>query len=214
MNMREEIELLQDLKEELLEHQSKFLNLTGDILHADHQRMYATDLLSVAVINRAMQLNSGFSLLVQDNNYLCAIPLIRLQLDNALRFYAFYLVDDSNKLFDHFSSGKPICNFRGRNNQMLSDNYLATNLDKLFPGVLDTYRNTSSHIHLSDQHLFATRQKKTNPKQPLKIAVGANTDPFTTEHKFNFLRTMKQVNQIVLFLLGQWCSEKQAKSPL
>jgi hypothetical protein len=208
-----ELELkLESLINELSGYAKKMVDLSGEIINADNQNMYTMDLLSSAIANRAIQLNDGFHLLVKDNNYLCAIPLIRLQLDNALRFYAFYLVSNREKLFSHFIDGKPINQFRDRKNNFLSDNYLATNLDKLFNGVLNIYKNTSSHIHLSDQHLFATKQLRNTNLQPLRLAIGPKTDPFTIEIKVDFTHTMNEVNKLVLILLNQWNIEKNQKA--
>lgn len=64
--------------------------------------MYALDLLTCSVVNRAIQLLNGFNTLVATNNYLIAIPLIRLHLDNALRFFASNRVNLRNDFFKHF----------------------------------------------------------------------------------------------------------------
>ncbi|MFC0513512.1 hypothetical protein ACFFGT_04845 [Mucilaginibacter angelicae] len=210
--MKHDSDQLANLINELSAYDTKFLDLSAAILQANHQNMYAIDLLSVAVLNRAIQLTNGFSLLAGNNNYLCAIPLIRMQLDNALRFYAFYLVQDGNKLFSHFIDGKPINRYRDKKGNLLTDNYLATSVDKIFPGVLAIYRNTSGHIHLSEQHLFATKEPKTNDKQPSRIAVGGNTDPFSPKLKINFASTMNEVNKLVYILLDQWRREKELKT--
>ncbi|MCR8560117.1 hypothetical protein KXD93_20870 [Mucilaginibacter sp. BJC16-A38] len=212
MEMDEMTLKLDSLIEELATYEGKYVNLSAEIISADNQNMYTMDLLSTAIANRAIQLVNGFCLLVRDDNYLCAIPLIRLQLDNALRFYAFFLVKSRDNLFSHFSDGKPINKYRDSKNNFLTDNYLATNLDKLFKGVLDTYKNTSSHIHLSDQHLLATRLLRTDKSKPMRIGVGPKIDAFSVELKINFASTMNEVSRLVLIILNQWKLEKEGKS--
>lgn len=203
---------LYSLIEEMATYGKKYVDLSGEIIKADNQNMYTMDLLSTAIANRAIQLINGFHLLIKDENYLCAIPLIRLQLDNALRFYAFFLVKSRDNLFSHFIEGKPINRYRDIKNNLLTDNYLAINLDKLFNGVLETYKNTSGHIHLSDQHLFATKELRTDKSKPIRVAVGPKTDSFSLELKMNFASAMNEVSDLVLILLNQWKLEKESKS--
>src|SRR5258706_16465596 len=80
----------------------------GEILQADGENLYAMDLISLPVLNRSTKLLSGFAALIRDENYLCAIPLIRLQLDNSLRFYATFLVSPIDAFVQEFLKGTPI----------------------------------------------------------------------------------------------------------
>ena len=52
----------------------------------------------VSIANRSFGLINGFSVMVQRRNAVCAYPLLRLQLDNALRLHASELVDDQQAL--------------------------------------------------------------------------------------------------------------------
>ncbi|RLT69347.1 hypothetical protein D7V92_11160 [Parabacteroides sp. CH2-D42-20] len=78
--MEENLKELQNCKD-------LFLQATLQILKTGNG-LYTLDLMASAIANRAIALNQGFTILVQENNYLCALPLIRMQLDNCLRFYA------------------------------------------------------------------------------------------------------------------------------
>lgn len=49
------------------------------------------------VIDRAMNVNRGFITLTKDDNYACAIPLMRMMIDNCLRLWGITLVDDTHK---------------------------------------------------------------------------------------------------------------------
>lgn len=50
-----------------------------------------------SAIDRAMNINRGFITLTKDDNYSCAIPLMRLMIDNCLRFWAINLVEDRHE---------------------------------------------------------------------------------------------------------------------
>jgi hypothetical protein len=50
--------------------------------------IYPLDLLAVAAMNRSLCLISGFRTLIASKNFISAAPLLRLQIDNCLRFFA------------------------------------------------------------------------------------------------------------------------------
>ena len=84
--------ILNDIIHQLKEYKEEYKKCIGQILQADGQNLYSMDLIALPVLNRSTRLVSGFTTLIREENYLCAIPLIRLQLDNSLRFYATFLV--------------------------------------------------------------------------------------------------------------------------
>ena len=189
----------------------KFIDLSHATVAANDNNMYAVDLLSIAVANRSIQLVNGFKTLVKANNYLCAIPLIRLQLDNAMLFFAINIVKNQSDFIAYILDGKQIKNYKDAKGMKLFDAYLAKALDVYFPGVLSVYQNTSSYIHLSDQHIFATKQLKTSILQPTKVEIGRAIDPFSIDLKINFAATMINVSELVLNVLNQWKVEKEMK---
>src|SRR5436309_1171588 len=64
------------------------------MLEAHNRALYMFDLLAIAALNRSAGLCSGFRQLIRSRNFICAAPLIRLQIDNALRLYAGSIVRD------------------------------------------------------------------------------------------------------------------------
>lgn len=191
---------------ELASFESQFIQSSKRILEAGNQKLFVLDLLSGAVNNRAIALIKGFILLANDKNYISAIPLIRLQLDNGLRFFASTLVKDSNDFFSHYLDGKPIRDYKDAFGKNLTDNYLSEKLGKIFPGVNKLYKETSGHIHLSDQHLFITT-KQTNFERTIAFSIGSH-DNYSTESKIDFVNTMIEVSKLVLIVVEQWKHEK------
>lgn len=51
-------------------------------------------LFGIGVGRRAVALSSGFRVMVEQCNSLCAMPIVRMQLDTAIRFYAGFFVAD------------------------------------------------------------------------------------------------------------------------
>lgn len=171
------------------------------MIQAGNCALYNIDLLFCAVAKRAISLVEGFLTLAKENNYLCALPLVRLQLDNGLRSYALSFVKDKEDFFKHFASGVPIKKYKSTDGKNLSDNYLVSQMDQKLPGVKKLYEETSNYIHLSDQHLWLIKHNRHNAGD-MEISVGS-TD-FLEEEKAHFISVMIDVSRIVHILIEDW----------
>jgi hypothetical protein len=113
----------------------------------------AVDHLVLAALRRSEALMDGFVLMVEHRNGFCAIPLVRLQLDSAMRVHAMSRVEDPTALGLHMLEGKPLGTFDDRNGERLTDAFLHQELNKKYEHVSDVYRHTSGFVHLSGHHL-------------------------------------------------------------
>ncbi len=209
--MKKEEDILIAKIHELSGFESEFIQSSQRILEAGNQKLFVLDLFSGAVNNRAISLINGFVNLAESNNYLCAIPLIRMQLDNGLRFFASTLVEDSNDFFNHYQNGKAIRDYKDVNGKKMTDSYLAKQLESYFPGIRDLYKETSGHIHLSSNHLHATTNAKKDRKIEMRIG---NYDIYSMDSKLDFVSTMTEVSKLVLIVVEQWKHEKIRLSKL
>ncbi|WP_454802068.1 hypothetical protein [Mucilaginibacter phyllosphaerae] len=130
----EEIKLAKYINELSTSH-SKFIMLGKEIEEANNKDKYVIDSLAFAVINRSIQFTNAYVTLARANNYIAAIPFIRMQLDNALRFSSIIHVTDANDFFFYFMDGKPVNQYKSHDGDKLSDSYLATKMDVISPGV-------------------------------------------------------------------------------
>ena len=122
---------------------------------ADGAALYPADLIMHGVAQRSLQLISGFTVMVEQSNVVCAVPLLRLQLDNIMRFYALWLVPDPNKVLLALLSDKPFRKLTSSDGSRLTDAYLAKQLAKLHPWVSEVCKRTSGFIHLSSPGLLS-----------------------------------------------------------
>ena len=148
------------------------------------------------VINRALALNEGYVELTQKGNYLCAIPLIRMQLDNALICYSGLLVN-APYLFE--DSG--IHKYKDKRGNMMFEKYLKQELNKEFRGVSTIYSETSKYVHLTTKHMNASF-KSDNGKTVSKI--GDYNNIFTPEERKAIDANMIEVNNILLNTFVIW----------
>ena len=75
---------LQDLLVQLDRSEPKHLDAARYLAEAYGGAVYPLDLLAHAVLHRSLCLVSGFCLLVRSGNFVCAAPLVRLQMDNLI----------------------------------------------------------------------------------------------------------------------------------
>jgi len=135
-------------------YEQEHLRLGMEIIKAYGGAIYPLDLLAIPTLNRSLCLMKGFIELIIKKNFLSAAPLIRLQLDNALRFYAASLVPDPHDFAFNVFRGISVRNQKDKNNKSMTDTYLVNSLTQEYPWVKKVYKNTCGFVHLSEKHIF------------------------------------------------------------
>ena len=181
-------------------------------MKADNSFLFPLDFMAVSIFNRSMSLIAGFILLVRQENFICVAPLVRLQLDNALRFFATALVKDPHKVTVEFIGGTPIKDFTDeQTGKNLTDTYLVnklSGLDEKFKWVKPLYQNSSGYIHLSEKHFIISTTTKDNEPMKFASAVSAKDNFITTEDRVDAVNVMIETSKVVLFLLDSWSFNK------
>ncbi len=184
------------------------LKVIHEFLSADDAKMFAVDLLALSAANRSMSLISGFTTMIKDKNFICAAPLLRLQLDNSLRFYAAFLVEDPHKLAKDFIDGVSIRHFKERTtNQKLSDRLLVNRLSEHHPWIVRIYEETSGYIHLSHKHFYNVAGKKDSTKN-LQFIAGKGDKFIDEKTRFEAVIAMIELTTVLLWLLNSWTVTK------
>lgn len=104
-----------------------------------------------SLINRTIEINRGYITLLNCENFICAISLIRIQVENCLRFYGFSIMDNMPKCLDKFIDGIEFKDLTGNNGNKLYDSYLAKELDKKYSNYkfYETYKDYCEILHFS-----------------------------------------------------------------
>lgn len=152
----------------------------GEILMKLYDEEKVTEHLLVwlaiaACVNRQIALVSAMPLLFDDRNIYALMPLVRLQLEGALRLHAFCVVDDPGDLAHHLLiEGKENKAYKKKKyKNALSDSSLAKSLgdtlegrligssvtDNGDSGIYLLYRNLCGWVHFSDQHFLSLMQE-------------------------------------------------------
>jgi hypothetical protein len=199
---------LKELLTKLDEQKQIHLEVTAKMIQADKASLYPLDLMGISVSKRSMSLIRGFIEMIRQENFICAAPLLRMQLDNSLRFYAAFLVEDPHELARQFADGKSIRSFKERGtNQKLTDRLLVDRLAEHYPWIVEVYEKTSGYIHLSDMHLSNTLGKKTGD-QRLSLVTSDRDSFISEEQRAEAVYVMFELTTIVLWLLNSWALTK------
>src|SRR4030042_4221936 len=101
-------EQLQDKIQILEKAVPAYIGMAKITIKAYDYAIYYMDFYALAVINRSISLIRGFSSLIKSRNYLSALHLVRPQMDNLIRFYAAFIVDEPHDFVKRVINGEKI----------------------------------------------------------------------------------------------------------
>jgi len=200
MNIEEAVNILSEANKYHLE-------LGKKMSEAYEGSIYHMDLLAAAVLNRSLYLIEGISRLVLDRNYISAVPLLRLQLDNALRFHAAWLVDEPHQFAADVMAGKQIRKMKDSQGNCMTDAHLVSKLSKEYDWVEKVYKKGSSYIHLSDSHIF-NAVYQTEHKREIIVQIGRGKIPVTDEMLLDLIGAFMETTKLVLKYVNSWIYTK------
>jgi len=164
---------------------------------------------AMMVLKRSLSLVFGFATMLRERNFLCAAPLIRLQIDNLLRFRAAFLVDNQSKFVAEVIEGVEVRKQKDRNGNKMTDDYLQRVLSSDYPWLRDSYKNASGYIHLSDVHFFNTvRTSKDGEEGALDVYIGPDDKLIGNEVYQEALEEMIFITHTLLTYLADWSTSK------
>jgi len=193
---------------ELRAYFDEHINVGRCVIKADFPHLFALDLLMFAALNRSACLLRGFCDLLESRNFVCAAPLIRLQLDNCLRVMASSMVTDPHKFSRSVLEGTPIRQMTDRKGRNFTDQYLVKTLAADHPWIEDVYSATSSYIHLSERHMANAIRPQPGGEGIVTLKVTAQDfelDPAIYE---NAVDVFQKLTDILLSFVGQWANQK------
>jgi hypothetical protein len=198
---------VKNLRKIIEEHQK----MGAEIMRAASGQMYTLDILAIAVLNRSACLLTGFCDLIDHRNFVAAAPLLRLQLDNLLRFHGAWLVEDPHKFSQEVLKGTHIRNLRDRDGSLMTDCHLVNKLSEQYPVMKSVYEHTSGYIHLSDKHIFNSLGKlKEDGTFHMKVST---SDDFIKERDYlEALRAFFEITGVLFSYMKGWALTKDGSA--
>lgn len=169
------------------------------------ENLYLTDLFLLSIFNRSISLLEGFKTLIKQKNYLCATPLVRMQLENILKIQALNLVSDRNDAINKFLSGERMDNLKSAiDNRKLTDKYIVDFLKSSNNWIEEVYNQSCQFVHLSDKHFFITIQKDIKNDNTYKFKIGGDDIFVPLETYLETIRTMDGITKSLILTLKNY----------
>ena len=167
--------------------------------------LYLMDFLGAAVLNRSMRLIRGFSDLIA-SNFMSGAPLVRLQLDNLLRFHAAFLVKDPHGFVMGVLGGRQINTLTSLDGARLTDAYLVRSLEGRYPDIGAIYDRGCGYVHLSDLHVLHAVQSDGGNR--IEITISEEESEVSDEIRLDAVDTMILLTQRILSHIRGWIYTK------
>jgi hypothetical protein len=159
------------------------------------------DFFALGVARRATALSAGFRAMVDQRKSLCALPIVRMQLDTALRLYAGFFAPDHRAFCRRVMDGDRIDRIKADDGQRMNDKYLCRRVAQRNPWMNDVYELTSGYVHLSERHISAVLDR-TDELGP-HVALGT-MDRREPRHFHEPARCMVHLGLIINHALMDW----------
>lgn len=170
---------------------------------------YVFDLFAHAVLNRSLSIISGFIAAIESENFLCAAPLVRMHLDNLLRYYASQLVDNSSDFAMKVLEGESIRSMKDINGKKMTDSHLVKEVSKKLPWVERVYEETCGYVHLSDKHIF-NAVAAIKGKRTIRVHISGKDENVPDELRTEAVQIMIEVTKQLINLVYGWINYKKS----
>ena len=178
-----------------------------ELFNACDAELFPCDALAFAVLERSLNLLKGFSLLLSHGGYTTGVGLLRMQLDNVLRFHGVVTSDDPHGIANEILQGAQLRKLKDSAGKKMTDARLVELLAAKNPWVNHVYNLACSYVHLSDQHFhhFLLRSKM-NCEGTRDFSIGDEDEHVEPEHKSQLVNAFAVVTRGILELITQWIS--------
>ncbi len=192
------------------------LDMLRALVAAQDGQLTTADLLATMALNRSLSLMDGFLQLTAANNAICAVPLLRLQLDSVLRLYAHSVAADPSALLERVLSGAPLTRkptLTSVHGERLTDTHLIQLLmrDSDLHWFQDVYEATSGYVHMSRAHflgmLVDDQTSGSADRSTFSVGRGIRWRP---EHKEEAIEAFTAATEALLRVCAGFLQQKQA----
>lgn len=166
------------------------------------------DLYATAITHRALCLISGFCLMIENQNFICAAPLVRLQLDNLLRLYAAWLVKNPHEFCQKVLKGEHVRKLKDQDNQKMTDKYLVEKIAMEYPWASRLYEATSGYVHFSNKHHFNTVNHVDDKERSVEFGIGVSDINIPAGTREEAIDAMIEITKALLKYLHGWAFTK------
>lgn len=171
--------------------------------------VFPCDAIAFAILDRSLNLLKGFHLLITNGGYISGVGLLRMQLDNVLRFNGIIRSADPHDVANSIINGVQLRTLKDSSGNRMTDRRLVEILAVKNPWITQVYDLASSYVHLSDSHIrhFVLRSKQ-NESGLRDFAIGDEDGYLSVDHKEALIDAFAVLTRAVLTIVGQWSADR------
>lgn len=166
----------------------------------------------IGLCNRAIALNMGFMDLTTSKyeNYLAALPILRLMLDNAMAGYAFFLAGDSLedrlKYLSFIKQGNDYNRYKVNKHKQLNEKTIINAMNHEIQGIRSLYKRGCSYIHYSNNLMNASAfmKREVDGRAQMFAHVNDVSGLFTEEERIGFWDDLIGANIYMMQVIVKW----------
>lgn len=168
---------------------------------------------TITTVAAALEVYEGFKILCQAKNYLCAIQLIRVQIDSCLMVYASLIMKNQKTFFENYERGTDINKLKVEG-KPLTTNFLLTRLEERYNGLTSIYREGCKWVHPTSKRSDIYCINSPTPNEPISL-LGykgkeyINSVRLADELMEDLCTDMYYVNDVLLELLNEVVKRQQ-----
>lgn len=195
---------------EFIKYGSKFVSVLDDISEPTYlvtSECIRRRSFTITTVTAALEVYEGFKILCQAKNYLCAIQLIRVQIDNCLMVYGSLIMKNQKTFFDNYERGTDINKLKIEG-KPLTTNFLLSGLEEKYNGLTCIYREGCKWVHPTSKRADIFCIDSPTPNVPVSI-LGykgkeyMNSNRLAEELMEDLCTDMYYVNDVLLELLNE-----------
>lgn len=159
-----------------------------------------------SIITRTRANNQGFMDLIKAKNHICALALIRLQIDNCILLYQAQLVEDPDIFFQYIADGHEAYSFRGNKKTKIDfhERKIVEALNRKYDDIKELYTTCSGFIHFSSNHISSSYKQEFKDGE-LNLYINRHFTVFYSDEAYKTVYSaMLYVNDVILDLLQYW----------
>lgn len=172
--------------------------------------IFLFDFFVLPILNKVFNINRAYISLIEDNNFIAAGTLVRIQLDVLLRVFAStiigYNVDEFAK---KLLSGEQLNNMKDNRGNLMRDGYLAKELNNYedFNWIKYAYDKGNLYVHLTPHSLYSSSKLDDNERN-IVLTIGPNDSFVSDDEKYAATMIMNQITSGILHFVSIWILHK------
>ena len=159
-----------------------------------------------SIITRTRANNQGFMDLIKAKNHICALALIRLQIDNSILLYQAQLVEDPDDFFQYMANGNDAYKYKGNKKMKIDfhERKIVEALNQRYDDIKALYTTCSGFIHFSSKHINSSYKQEFKDDE-LNLYINRHFTVFYSDEAYKTVYSaMRYVNDIIFDLLQYW----------